>query len=163
MTTHCGARTRAGGRCQRNAMPNGRCYVHGGPSTGPKRPNTKTNAITHGIYVKRLSDEEEAIYPAIEVGHVDHELRLARVRLARALDAEKAAAGDVELDEVTENEGGGPAIATRSRRSKVRNYMLIIDKLTARVESLERTRKLLDAGTGGNDDIAGFETRPYDA
>ena len=162
MTTQCGAKTRAGGRCQRNAMPNGRCYVHGGPSTGPKRPNTKANAITHGIYVKQLSAEEEAIYPDIEVGHVDHELRLARVRLARALDAERAAAGQTELDEVTENEGGGPAIATRSRRSKVRNYMAMVDRLLARIESLERTRKLLDAGIGGNDGIAGFETRPYD-
>ena len=162
MTTHCGAKTRAGGRCRRHAMPNGRCYVHGGPSTGPKRPNTKANAITHGIYVKQLSAEEEAIYPDIEVGHVDHELRLARVRLTRALDAERAAAGDVELDEVTENEGGGVTVVTRSTRSKVRDYMLIIDKLTARVESLERTRKLLDAGGGSNDDIAGFETRPYD-
>lgn len=143
-------------------MLNGRCYVHGGPSTGPMRPNTKANAITHGIYVERLSAEEEAIYPAIEVGHVDHELRLARVRLARALDAERAAAGAAELEEVTENEGGAPKVATRSTRSKVRDYMLIIDKLTARVESLERTRKMLDAIASGNDGIAGFETRPYD-
>ncbi len=163
MTTHCGAKTRAGGRCQRNAMPNGRCYVHGGPSTGPKRPNTKANAITHGIYVKRLSAEEEAIYPDIEVGHVDHELRLARVRLARALDAEHAAAGQPELDEVTENEGGGMTIATRSVKRKARDYYGIIDRITSRIESLERTRKLLDTGIGGNDGIAGFETRPYDA
>jgi hypothetical protein len=32
----CGARTRAGTPCKAAAMPNGRCRMHGGPSTGPK-------------------------------------------------------------------------------------------------------------------------------
>jgi hypothetical protein len=45
----------------------------------------------------------------------------------------------------------------------VRDYATLIDRLMARVESLERTRKQLDAGEGGNEEIAGFETRPYDA
>ena len=31
----CGARTRVGGCCQTPAMPNGRCKLHGGRSTGP--------------------------------------------------------------------------------------------------------------------------------
>ncbi len=32
----CGARTRQGTACQAPAMPNGRCRMHGGKSTGPK-------------------------------------------------------------------------------------------------------------------------------
>jgi hypothetical protein len=32
----CGARTRAGTPCRAAAMPNGRCRMHGGPSTGPR-------------------------------------------------------------------------------------------------------------------------------
>jgi hypothetical protein len=32
----CGARTRAGGLCRQPAMPNGRCRMHGGGSTGPR-------------------------------------------------------------------------------------------------------------------------------
>jgi hypothetical protein len=32
----CGARTRAGGPCRQPAMPNGRCRLHGGRSTGPR-------------------------------------------------------------------------------------------------------------------------------
>lgn len=32
----CGARNRAGLSCQSPAMPNGRCRMHGGPSTGPR-------------------------------------------------------------------------------------------------------------------------------
>jgi len=34
----CGARTRAGTPCKAPAMRNGRCYRHGGPSTGPRTP-----------------------------------------------------------------------------------------------------------------------------
>ena len=34
----CGARTRAGHPCRGAAMPNGRCRMHGGPSTGPRTP-----------------------------------------------------------------------------------------------------------------------------
>ena len=33
----CGARTRAGLPCKAQAMRNGRCYRHGGPSTGPRK------------------------------------------------------------------------------------------------------------------------------
>ena len=32
----CGARTRAGTPCRSPAMPNGRCRMHGGASTGPR-------------------------------------------------------------------------------------------------------------------------------
>lgn len=35
--THlCGARTRQGGWCAQLSMANGRCYLHGGLSTGPR-------------------------------------------------------------------------------------------------------------------------------
>ena len=34
----CGARTRAGHPCRTTAMPNGRCRMHGGASTGPRTP-----------------------------------------------------------------------------------------------------------------------------
>jgi hypothetical protein len=32
----CGARRRDGGSCRQPAMPNGRCRMHGGLSTGPR-------------------------------------------------------------------------------------------------------------------------------
>jgi rRNA maturation protein Nop10 len=50
----CGAKTRVGTPCRSPAMPNGRCRMHGGCSTGPRtaeglermrRANTK-----HGAY-----------------------------------------------------------------------------------------------------------------
>jgi hypothetical protein len=36
MEGRCGARTRAGTPCLRWPMPNGRCRLHGGCSTGPR-------------------------------------------------------------------------------------------------------------------------------
>ncbi len=162
MAKHCGAKTRAGGRCKAPAMANGRCRVHGGSSTGPDKPNTANNAATHGIYQKHLTQEERGNYSALTLGEVDHELRLMRIRLARALEAEFLANGDPELDEITDNGSGGATFAAQSKRLKVRDYNTIIDRITARIESLEKTRKLLDGGDGANGDIGAFETKPYD-
>ena len=50
----CGARTRKGTPCRGPAMPNGRCRMHGGKSTGPRTPeglerSRKAN-WKHGYY-----------------------------------------------------------------------------------------------------------------
>ncbi|HEY3846812.1 MAG TPA: HGGxSTG domain-containing protein, partial [Acetobacteraceae bacterium] len=50
----CGAKTRAGCSCRQSAMPNGRCRLHGGRSTGP-RTETGRAALAaantkHGCY-----------------------------------------------------------------------------------------------------------------
>jgi hypothetical protein len=44
----CLARTRKGSLCQSPAMPNGRCRMHGGLSTGAPKGNK--NAYKHGRY-----------------------------------------------------------------------------------------------------------------
>ena len=36
--SRCGAHTRSGAPCRSAAMGNGRCRMHGGPSTGPRTP-----------------------------------------------------------------------------------------------------------------------------
>lgn len=50
----CGAKTRSGGRCRGPAMPNGRCRMHGGPSTGPKteegKARIRASRTIHGRY-----------------------------------------------------------------------------------------------------------------
>jgi hypothetical protein len=135
--------------------------LHGGKSSGPKDASGNTNAATHGIYQQHLTSAECGQYNALELGAVDHELRLTRIRLSRALAAEQIAQGLPELDEVTENDGG-ENIARESRKKKVRDYCQLIDRLTARIESLEKTRKLLDAGNGDNDSIDGFEVVEYE-
>ena len=50
----CGARTRAGTPCRSPAMPNGRCRMHGGTSTGPKTTaglaRIRRARTVHGLY-----------------------------------------------------------------------------------------------------------------
>ena len=157
MAAHCGAKTRAGGQCRAPAMKNGRCRVHGGSSTGPKTPTTTPGSI----YSKYLTPDERAAWDALELGRVENELKLMRIRLARALAAEHSADGKPELDEVTENDGGGAPVPRETRKSKVRDYPALIDKITARIESLERTRKQLDADDGDGHEVEGFEVLPY--
>lgn len=53
LAPRCGARTRAGGWCQGPAMPNGRCRLHGGTSTGPRTPQglerCRKTRFKHGL------------------------------------------------------------------------------------------------------------------
>jgi hypothetical protein len=50
----CGARTRSGAPCRGAAMPNGRCRMHGGPSTGPRteagKAAIRASRTKHGRY-----------------------------------------------------------------------------------------------------------------
>ena len=53
----CGAYARSAGRpCRQLAMKNGRCYLHGGKSTGAKNP-----IIKHGRYSKDAIIERKKI------------------------------------------------------------------------------------------------------
>jgi hypothetical protein len=125
-------------------MQNGRCRMHGGKSTGA--PAGNRNAATPGtIYSRYFTEEEKDLAAQIELGKVDEELRLTRVRLMRALAREAEYDNTLELDsekrEPVTIDGvvvaGTEQITTTS---KVRDYTGLIDKLTARIESLERTR-----------------------
>src|SRR5690625_3554036 len=55
----CGAKTRSGKSCKNWAMPNGRCRMHGGKSTGapPEKMKKNSNARTHGLFAKYLPKE----------------------------------------------------------------------------------------------------------
>ena len=51
----CGAHARSANRpCRQFAMKNGRCYLHGGKSTGANKPNIK-----HGLYTKEAIAERK--------------------------------------------------------------------------------------------------------
>ena len=56
-STPCGARNRRGSPCKCPAMPNGRCRLHGGLSTGPRSPEglkaSQTSRLAHGRYSRR--------------------------------------------------------------------------------------------------------------
>jgi hypothetical protein len=60
----CGAKTRRGTPCQNGAMPNGRCRLHGGLSTGPKTAagiERIRRAVTkHGGYSREAKAERRS-------------------------------------------------------------------------------------------------------
>ena len=60
----CGAKTRRGNGCQAPAMPNGRCRMHGGTSTGPRTAEglerCRTAKLKHGWYGKAEAARKEA-------------------------------------------------------------------------------------------------------
>ena len=149
MANKCGAKTRAGGRCQQLGMPNGRCRYHGGLSTGP-RPGTQ-NALIHGMYAKHFSDEELTASAQTKIGCVEAEIRICRMRLARALAAELAANNKPELEEIIERDVAANVGAREERKSRVRDYNRIINEILGRIESLEKTRLVLRIELGLND------------
>jgi uncharacterized protein YjcR len=53
----CGAKTRKGTPCQSPAMPNGRCRMHGGISSGAPKGNR--NAWKHGLYDARMMEGKQ--------------------------------------------------------------------------------------------------------
>ena len=58
----CGARRKRDGQpCQQPAMPNGRCRLHGGLSTGPQTAEGKARigaaALKHGYYTDNSQTE----------------------------------------------------------------------------------------------------------
>jgi hypothetical protein len=61
----CGARTRSGKPCQSPAMANGRCRMHGGPSSGAPKGNR--NAFKHGRYTAEAIARRREISALIRV------------------------------------------------------------------------------------------------
>lgn len=79
----CGAKNRQGEPCRCPPMQNGRCYRHGGKSTGAPKGNK--NAKKHGIYSKFFSDDEKALLDEMALDNVDNELQFCKIQLIRVL------------------------------------------------------------------------------
>lgn len=64
----CGAKTRNGSPCKNKGMPNGRCRMHGGKSTGapPDKLKKNKNAKKHGLFARYLPEETMEIVNEIE-------------------------------------------------------------------------------------------------
>jgi hypothetical protein len=146
-TDICGARTRSGKPCRNKPLKNGRCYVHGGLSTGARnaaRPGN-TNAQKHGIFSRDLTAEETAMIPAVEAmrGTLDEELVLARIMLNRVLSAWKKADEEgeekvMELVKIQVVKKRNKATFTITRRCP--DFFLIADRFLARIGKLEMMR-----------------------
>lgn len=148
----CGAKTRNGGKCKLSPV-NGkkRCKLHGGKSTGPINQRGNSNGAKPGsLYSRYLTQEEKDISASLELGSLDEEIRLTRVRLIRALKLEhEAEECQMELEAETVKPailGGIPIYdeePVREKQYKRRDYSALIDRLTARIESLESRRSSL--------------------
>ncbi|WP_430229345.1 HGGxSTG domain-containing protein [Paraburkholderia tropica] len=140
MAGTCGARTRSGAPCKRAPMDGKRrCKLHGGASTGPKK-GSRNAAKPGSLYSAYLTPEESKIAAALTLGSVDEEIRLTRIRLMRALKLEQERADTAELDSEVERDGAENVTAHHERHLKVRDYAGLIDRLTARIAMLEKTR-----------------------
>ena len=152
----CGAKTRSGHTCKNSAMANGRCRLHGGKSTGPKNNHGNQNAKKHGIYAKFITDDEWQAVEKSELDTLDDELRLCKVRLLRAVQAENKQGnlGDEALELIRKTVeppiiGGVPIMpdddddmAEIVKKSfEKRDYNSIIDRLIGRIQSLTVTRQ----------------------
>lgn len=146
----CGAKNRSGQPCKAQAMPNGRCRMHGGKSTGA--PAGNQNARQHGIYSDALTADEVELFDAIAVGELEQELKIARLQLRRALLAQNAADGKPELEEFTTHRGKGSRGKPREEKHRARNYTDVIQKLLGRIGDLEVRRVALrEAGANGGE------------
>ena len=129
--------------------------MHGGVT---KNIGTKYAAKPGNLYSKFLSPQEQIEHDALELGNVDAELRLIRIRLARAMELErKDIAGELvpELATRVERDGGGESTVIAERHYHKIDYRSAINACLARIESLEKTRmELSKAGSGGNEDVA---------
>jgi hypothetical protein len=136
----CGAKTRSGEPCKRHAMVGStRCKLHGGAVAQANKGN-KHAAKPGSLYSDYMTPEEKAIAADLELGSVDEELRLTRIRLMRALKKESEYGDQPELDERVERDGAENVSARLEEKYKVRDYVSIVDRLTARFESLEARR-----------------------
>jgi hypothetical protein len=66
----CGARSKRTGKpCQGAAMPNGRCKLHGGKSTGPRTPEglerSRRANRKHGYYSREAKAERSRVQAAM--------------------------------------------------------------------------------------------------
>lgn len=127
--------------------------MHGGKSTGAKdaaRPGNQ-NAHKHGIYGDLIRADDLPYVDSIKdsIGAVEDELTIARLQLRRALKAQANAdemVDGMEVYETVEREGAENVTARNEVKRKLRDYPQIIDRLLARIESLEKTRKELAEG-----------------
>lgn len=106
-------------------------------STGPRDPSKlhgNTNTLKHGVYSKAIRGSEEELYDAISVGSVDEELKLCRLRLARA------AAAEVNITDANPNDPALPRIHEE------------INRILSRIDRLENRRaQLIDMGASDDD------------
>ena len=153
MSKKCGAKTRAGGSCKREAgwgtdhVRSGKCKLHGGALVTAQKGNK--HALKHGIYAK-LFDAKDLDQAAQMAGSVDTELAIARLQLRNLVEHMQRQGDTVQLDQVEENtiasDHGEDVERAKLERAKVakqcgEEYDPDEDDFPVEVESAPLTRK----------------------
>lgn len=140
----CGAKTRGGGKCKKAPLEGKkRCRLHGGLSTGNPKAKGNKSAIKHGFYSNALLDDgERQLYSIAEIGSLDDEIRLAKVKLFRYVKLSGSASMSEMVDgalEVIQKQGTdmrGIPYDKRELKAAAPNYADLI------IRSLDLIRKL---------------------
>lgn len=164
----CGAKRRNGQPCQKHAMANGRCRLHGGVSKDAGAPKNNKNSVKAGsIYSKFLTDDENSFVDAVEIGDLTHEIKLAKLqvlRIQKEMQANKDGA-DLELSSAQVVERDGTKTTTMQKQR--RDYHGLLDRALGRVASLELAQKARLEGVVVDDEIEPkaivFEVAPPNA
>jgi hypothetical protein len=156
LKTVCGARNKQGKPCQSSPMSGKRrCRLHGGAT--PK--GRQQSPIKHGLYSRKLTDEEKALWPTIKPGSLDDEICLARIilhRLSVMHEQIQAAPNDPNnmacfvMTEVTIGRPDGTTITM-----KVLDTFALIDRLLGRIARLELTWARLIAVMREREEVGG--------
>src|SRR3954454_1941915 len=154
----CGAKNRQGQPCAKPPLKGKtRCKLHGGAT--PK--GRQTGPMTHGLYSNALTEAEVAAWGAVPLGDVDHEIRMCKIWLARAmvLDhtiSQPPAVDGTELAEIRRSSSSDDGMNRTDTVSRRPDTTARINMLVGRIAQLEKTRAELIAAAqaSGDDDKA---------
>lgn len=146
----CGAKTRTGRPCRNYAMPNGRCRLHGGKSTGPKdKSKLKGNKhrLTTGeyeaIWEDTLTEEEKALFYEIELDKlkaVENEIKLVEIRERRMMNRIKKLK---QVDMVALEEEKGVVMGKEVNVTKSVNNLQLINDIEEALTRVQNTKHRL--------------------
>lgn len=160
----CGAPLRkAGGYCKNppakkhNKYIPYRCKAHGAQRGG--KPGNMNN-LRHGLYAKALLPGEAELLEGVKPGNLDWEIRITKLRLMRALNAEKEQIEKLKSDnpesafevyesnrEVSTGADGKGSSIKRTQKSHVVDFNNKINSLINQLVKLENQRYVLMGGT----------------
>lgn len=141
-------------------MPNGRCRMHGGKSTGP--PQGNKNAVKTGeyetIWMDVLEPEERVLFYAVDTDvlkQLDEEIRLITIRERRMLQRIEALKKQQHvLDEISESSEFGTTkryVDTTIRIQQIEEALTRVQEKKTKL--LELKHKILSQGAPDKDDI----------
>lgn len=155
----CGAKTRSGHPCKnpagfRTPHPGtGRCYLHGGCSTGGTGPPGNKNALKTGeyetIWLDTLPEDERRLYHEVNTdkkAQLDEEIRLITIRERRMLQRIEALKEQefivVEEEDISGMERDKVTHLTKKRKLSVLSQIQAIEEALTRVQ--DKKARLLE-------------------